>query len=184
MTWVTGLILAAGSGQRMGRPKAEIVLEGTRLVDRAVAAMGVCDDVLVVVRDGVVVPAVRTVVNAQPERGLRSSLRLGIQHATEADALAVMLVDLPGVRAEDVTAVVRGWRPGRIALGSYGGRRAHPIVMGPGDWVAALDLAGPDEGARRYLAAHPDRVDEVDLAGDATDLDRPEDLARWQARTP
>ncbi len=69
--------------------------------------------------------------------------------------------------------VVAAWRPGRIAVGRYGERRAHPTVMSPQLWHAALELAGPDEGARALLRARPDLVDEVLVAGDATDLDTP-----------
>jgi molybdenum cofactor cytidylyltransferase/nicotine blue oxidoreductase len=43
-------------------------------------------------------------------------------------------------------------------------------------------MAGPDEGARRYLAVNADLVDDIDVTGDPTDLDRPEDLRAWRAR--
>jgi molybdenum cofactor cytidylyltransferase/nicotine blue oxidoreductase len=53
--------------------------------------------------------------------------------------------------------------------------------MAPDLWRAALDLAGPDEGARAFLAAHPDLVDEVAVDGDPADLDTTDDLNRWRA---
>jgi molybdenum cofactor cytidylyltransferase/nicotine blue oxidoreductase len=53
--------------------------------------------------------------------------------------------------------------------------------MGVATWRAALDAAGPDEGARAYLAAHPDLVDDVAVHGDPSDLDTPDDLRRWLA---
>jgi len=37
MTWA-GLVLAAGAGTRLGRPKAEVVHDGRRLLDVAVQA--------------------------------------------------------------------------------------------------------------------------------------------------
>jgi molybdenum cofactor cytidylyltransferase/nicotine blue oxidoreductase len=51
--------------------------------------------------------------------------------------------------------------------------------MAPDLWRAALEIADSDEGARALLAARPDLVDEVQVAGDPTDLDTPVDLARW-----
>jgi CTP:molybdopterin cytidylyltransferase MocA len=182
MSVVIGVVLAAGSGTRMGHPKAEIVLDGDRLVDRTVAAMGACDEVLVVVREGVSVAGAHVVVNTAPERGMRSSLQLAIEHAGPADALAVMLVDLPGVTESAIAPVIGAWRPGRIAVGSFAGRRGHPTVMSPEHWRAALELAGPDEGARQYLSAHADLVDDVAVSGDPVDLDRPADLEAWTAR--
>jgi molybdenum cofactor cytidylyltransferase/nicotine blue oxidoreductase len=165
----------------MGRPKAGLVVGGRRLLDRAVAALrdGGCAPVIAVVRDGTELAGATRVVNPDPSRGMRSSLALAVDAAPEADALAVLLVDVPGVGADAVRAVVAAWRPGRIAIGRYQGRRAHPTVMAPPLWREALALAGPDEGARALLSSRPDLVDEIDVAGDPRDLDTPEDLRDW-----
>jgi CTP:molybdopterin cytidylyltransferase MocA len=178
---ITGAVLAAGSGERMGRPKAAVRLAGVRLVDRAVGTLRAagCDPVIAVVRAGVGVAGAQTVVNPDPARGMRSSLELAVEAAAGSRALAVVLVDAPGIGAEAVSSVCAAWRPGRIAVARYAAGRGHPMVMAPALWCEALALAGPDEGARALLARRPDLVDEVDVAGDPTDLDTPEDLARW-----
>ena len=184
MTRVAGAVLAAGAGSRMGSPKADLVLDGARLVDRAVLALreGGCQPLFAVVRAGTAVPGAQAVINPAPRRGQRSSLELAVRAAVDADALAVLLVDAPGIGPAAVAATVDAWTPGRIAMATYAGRRGHPIVMAPALWRAALDLAGPDEGARALLRARPDLVDEVAVAGDPTDLDTPDDVARWHAR--
>src|SRR5207249_4962353 len=142
---------------RMGTPKAELEVDGARLVDRAVTAAreAGCAPVLAVVRAGTATDA-QVVVNPDPDRGMRSSLALAVDALSDVDALAVLLVDSPGITADAVRAVVAGWTPGRIAVGRYAGRRGHPIVMAPDLWQAALELAGPDEGARALLAARPE----------------------------
>ena len=184
MPRVVGAVLAAGSGTRMGTPKGELVVGGERLVDRAVRtlAAGGCTDVVAVVREGVSVAGATGVVNHDPARGLRSSLELAVGAAGTADALAVLLADLPGVTAPAVRAVVEAWRPGRIAVARYGARRGHPTVMAPALWRAAVAAAGPDEGARALLRSRADLVDEVEVGGEPDDLDTPEDLARWERR--
>src|SRR4051812_18234097 len=136
---VVGVVLAAGSGTRMGGPKAELTVDGVRLLDRAVAAAlgGGCERVLAVVRPGTRVAGALAVVNADPDRGMRSSLTLGVAAAAEGDppaALAVLLVDTPGIGPDSVRAVVSRWERGRICVGTYDGRRAHPIVMAPILW--------------------------------------------------
>ncbi len=168
----------------MGSPKGELVVDGGRLVDRAVSVLAAagCAPVVAVVRPGVDVDHALVVVNPDPARGMRSSLALAVDAVGKCDALAVLLVDTPGVGAGAVRSVVAAWRPGRIALGGYAGRRGHPTVMAPDLWRAALDLAGPDEGARALLASRPDLLDEVPVTGDPTDLDTPADLAAWQSR--
>ncbi|WAX57602.1 nucleotidyltransferase family protein [Jatrophihabitans cynanchi] len=184
MSRVAGVVLAAGSGSRMGVPKAALVVGGAALLERAVRALadGGCAPIVAVVRAGARVPEpARGVVNPEPERGMRSSLELGVDAAGAADAVAVLLVDTPGIGADAVRAVVRAWTPGRIAVGCYAGRRGHPTVMSAELWREALTLAAPDEGARALLAARPDLVDETAVPGRADDLDTPEDVARWES---
>lgn len=182
MSDVVGVVLAAGSGTRMGTPKAEIVVAGERLVDRAVRVLrdGGCPEVIAVTRAGVDVPGARLVVNPAPQRGMRSSLELAVDAAGSAAAVAVVLVDTPGVTAEAVRAACAAWRPGRVVVARYGGRRGHPTVMAPVLWREALARAGADEGARALLRARPELVDEVDGPGSADDLDTPDELARWE----
>lgn len=182
MTTVAAAVLAAGAGTRLGRPKAGLLVDGHRLVDRAVAALEAagCDPVLAIVRAGTEVPGAEVVVNPAPERGLRSSLTLAVEAAAGSPALAVLLVDTPGIGADAIRAVTTAWRPGRIAVGTYAGRRAHPIVMAPELWRVAVDCAGPDEGARALLLSRAELVDEVAVAGRAADLDTAADVAAWQ----
>lgn len=165
----------------MGSPKAELVVDGARLLDRAVAAAveADCGPVHAVVRVGTAVPgSTAAIVNPRPERGMRSSLELAVAAAADAEALAVLLVDTPGVAADAIRTVVRAWRPGRVAVARYPSGPGHPIVMAPQLWRTALASAAPDEGARAFLAAHPELVDAVDVDGDPSDLDTPDDLAR------
>lgn len=180
MVSVAGAVLAAGSGTRMGGPKAELVVDGARLLDRAIGALrdGGCEPVLAVVRAGTYATDVTTVVNPDPARGMRSSLALAVEAAAEADALAVILVDMPGVSADAISTVIEAWRPGRIARARFGQRPGHPIVMGLELWREAVRLAEPDGGARVLINSRPELVDDVHVTGDPADLDTPQDLAR------
>ena len=207
MAYVFGAVLAAGRGLRMGGPKAALVLNGERLVDRAIAALTVsgCDRVIAVIAAGVTVDGALPVVNSAPERGMRSSLALAVEssfavHPEIAGAgiaslpaeprstevgLAVVLVDMPGIDAAAVRAVVEHWRsnPRRIAVGRFeDGRRGHPTVMALARWQQSLLLAESDEGARRYLSVNGDLIDEILVDGDPADLDSAEDLRAWRER--
>ncbi|UDY23332.1 NTP transferase domain-containing protein [Nocardioides sp. Kera G14] len=186
---VTGLVLAAGLGRRMGGPKAELVVDGERLMDRAVRLLeeAGCDPVIVVGQASFAYPEALVFHNEDPEDGLRSSLQIGVEAADGCGPgiVAVMLVDQPGLTVEGTRSVVSAWRPGRVSVGTIEGRRVHPVVMAIDEWHEALSLAGPDEGARRFLASHPDLVDEIEVPGVATDLDTPEDLRRFvESRLP
>jgi nicotine blue oxidoreductase len=112
-----GLVLAAGSGSRMGRPKALITgPDGQPWVLRAVNVLrsAGCFPVFVVV--GAAADEVRAQLLAAPARevvavqaddwaeGMGASLRAGLRTALEApealEAVVVMLVDTPGVTAD------------------------------------------------------------------------------------
>jgi len=170
-----GLVLAAGEGRRLGEPKAPYVVEGERLVDRAVRVLqeGGCDPVLVVLGAWVGdVPGSVVVVNTEWASGLGSSLRTGLQAAAALDGCdraVVTLVDLPGLTGAAVRRVVA--HPGDLVAAAYAGRRGHPVAFGRAHWEAVVREASGDRGARDYLAAHPVALVEVgDLASDS-DLD-------------
>ena len=179
------MVLAAGAGRRFGAPKAEVTLDGERLVDRAVRTLraGGCDPVIAVVRNGTAVPEALAVVNDAPERGLSSSLRLGLRAAadTESDRAVVLLADLPGVTSEAVRAVAAA--PDPVALAGYRDGRGHPVALDRSVWAEVGATTHGDEGARAFVASHPELVGVVDRSDDVdglVDIDTPADLAGWR----
>jgi CTP:molybdopterin cytidylyltransferase MocA len=184
---VVGIVLAAGAGQRFGGPKAEVAVDGERLLDRAVRVLraGGCADVVAVVRAGALVVDAHAVVNDDPERGMASSLALGLKAATATSAsrAVVVLADMPGVQPTTVAAVAGATAP--IAMADYAGRRGHPVAFARDLWAEVAENVHGDEGARGYIDAHPELVALVEV-GDSpralTDIDTPADLADWTDR--
>ncbi len=194
---LAAVILAAGGGARLGRPKALVRVGGRTLVERAAAVAGsVCDDVTVVAgaaapavraRLAAADPDVRTVVNDGWRAGMASSLRVGLATARQhGDGVAILLADQPGIGPAALQRLAVRWRDGAEAVtATFGGRQQPPVVFDVDvlDEVTAT-LTG-DRGAGPWLRAHPGRVTAVpcdDLASPA-DLDTPEDLGRWRARS-
>ena len=184
-----GLVLAAGEGRRFGGPKAPYVLDGERLVDRAVRVLreAGCDPVVVVLGAWVGdVPGAVAVVNDDWSRGMGSSLRRGLEHLAAYDERArvaslagvdrvlVSLVDLPGLTP---AAVRRLWSTGAddprevLASATYDGVRGHPVLLGRAHWDAVAATATGDRGARDYLAAHDVTLVEVGDLAAGDDLD-------------
>nr|MDT0656625.1 nucleotidyltransferase family protein [Micromonospora sp. DSM 115978] len=180
------LVLAAGAGRRYGLPKALVRLDGKLLVERAVAtaAEAGCAPVVAVLgaaADRVLAEAelgaARTVTNPDWATGMGSSLRAGLAElaATDAPAAVVLLVDMPGVTAEAVRRLAALADPEALAMGGYGNRRGHPVLLGRRHWQPVSDLAVGDVGARPYLRARFATVQVVacDDVADDTDLDTP-----------
>jgi CTP:molybdopterin cytidylyltransferase MocA len=178
-----GLLLAAGAGTRMGRPKALMRdPDGTSWLRRTVTVLrdGGCEPVTVVLGAGVdeATPllddsGVAVVVAEDWAEGMGASLRAGLRAIAGSDAVAVavMLVDLPDVSAEVVRQVAgRVTDPDQLARASYAGRPGHPVVIGRDHWVAVADSVAGDHGARDYLASHG--VVDVECGDLATGRDR------------
>jgi CTP:molybdopterin cytidylyltransferase MocA len=175
---VTGLLLAAGAGSRMGMPKALV----PGWLSGAVEALhdGGCVRVVVVLgaRAEEVRPLVPSsaVVVVAPDwaDGMSRSLHAGLVALEVGDAPAALvhLVDLPDVTADVVRRVLAvGIDDDVLARATYDGRPGHPVLLGRAHWPPVLDSATGDEGARGYLASHdPVLVECGDLAGGA-DID-------------
>jgi molybdenum cofactor cytidylyltransferase len=202
---VTGLVLAAGAGTRFGGGKVRALLDGRPLVAHvldAARSAGLGRLVLVLGRDAVdVLGAVReadgstldgvlVALNAAPERGLATSLRLGLAAATAhpvPDAVAVLLGDQPIVRADVIRALVdaAGAAPsGTIAVvPAYADDAApNPALLLPPAWLLAASAHG-DRGVGALLAARPERVVRVSVAGTNPDVDTRADLAALEEST-
>jgi nicotine blue oxidoreductase len=132
------------------------------------------------------VPDATTVHNPDWATGMGSSFRVGLAALPpDADAAIVHLVDQPNIGPDVVARLVAAHAAGAtVAVATYGGQRRNPVLLARSTWAEASALAEPDQGARPYLAAHPEAITPVpcDDLGDATDIDTAEDLARARAR--
>jgi CTP:molybdopterin cytidylyltransferase MocA len=184
---ISGIVLAAGAGSRLGRPKADVLLGGRRLLDRAVATLlaGGCDKVLAVVRsDDVLADGASTVLNPAPDEGIGSSLRAGLAAVPQdTDAVVVTLVDLPDVAPGDVRALLGWYRQGAsLIVTRRAGARSHPVLVAR-RWLDEFAAAAVgDRGGSAFFTAHLDILDYVDLAQPISDIDTPEDLAEAERR--
>lgn len=181
-----GLLLAAGAGRRMGGPKALLILDGERLVERGIRLLreGGCDPVLVVLgaQADVVWPwcaGAETVEATGWHEGMGASLRAGLAALEgRTDSCVVALVDQPLVRAEAVRRLLAADGPAAVA--TYDGRARNPVRLDARLWAEVAATAVGDAGARTWLRANPEQVTEVDCTdvGAPDDLDVPADLER------
>ncbi len=172
-----GLLLAAGAGRRMGRPKA--LVEGWLV--RAVESLVDCDEVVVVL--GAAAEEARPLLDAYEvtlvvahdwDDGMGASLSAGLAHLAhgEATRCLVTLVDLPDVGAPVVRRLL-GLAGGANVLGraAYDGRPGHPVLIGRDHWAGVLATAAGDQGARAYLGSHPVEIVECGDLATGRDVD-------------
>jgi len=187
-----GLILAAGAASRFGSAKPLALLDGRPMLEH----------VLEVARDAGLAPVIvvlgaaaaeidaaigwRTehrILNPEPERGLATSLRLGLA-AVEAqapgeDATVILLGDQPRTDPEVVARLLAvGASPMHpiVAPRYAGGGGPNPLLLHRSAYGLAR-LAAGDQGLGPVLAAHPELVRYVEVHGTNPDVDTPADLA-------
>jgi nicotine blue oxidoreductase len=190
---IAGLVLAAGAGRRMGRPKALIRdADGVPWVVRTARLLGEagCSPVVVVV--GAAADDVRAELSAEPvvvveaanwAEGMGASLRAGLTFLRSAattppdpEAVMVVTVDVPGLTPEVVRRLGAAAGTAVLARATYRGRVGHPVVIGSEHWDGVIASARADEGARAYLRGRDVvAVECADLA-DGADVDTVDEL--------
>jgi len=185
---IFAVVLAAGASTRFGRTKQLEKFEGVSLAAGAVRkAESVCGElsVLVIGKDWQKVAdtcaplAGYFVINRDYEQGLASSIACGVRAVAEsADAMLLMLADLPLVTTEHLTSLVNAWTksPQTIVASAFEDTLGPPIVFPKADFDALMQLSG-DRGARPIIDANKDRVQAIACEEAAFDIDYPEDLA-------
>jgi molybdenum cofactor cytidylyltransferase len=188
---VAALLLAAGSSRRMGGPNKLVATIGGRPLVRiaAEAAVASAADSLTVVtghQAGEIEAALKglqaTIVhNPDHANGLSTSLRAGLARIpSDADAIVVLLGDMPGVTAAMIDREIDAFNPAKgaeIVVPSHVGQRGSPVLWSR-RFFGELAAVEGDKGGRDVISAHRDVVAWIDLGpATALDVDTPEALA-------
>ena len=193
---ITGIVLAAGKASRFGGEKMLVHLGGTPMVCRTVAACvsSRLDEILVVtppspeVQEAIVQrfpveERIRYAVNPDPERGMLSSLKVGLKATTQQTSAAmVILGDMPMVPANlmDELVIEHAWHGG-ILLPVCGGEWRHPRVI-PRELFAEIQALPDDGKGTEVIERYRADITTVDVSDDNTflDVDEPADVEIWR----
>jgi len=190
------ILLAAGTSQRMGRPKQLLPVDGKPLVRHMaeVALAAQVSPVLVVLgaHAAEIAPclgglAVQVVTNERWAEGMGASVRAGM-HALAAgrptvQAVIVALADQPDFSADHLGRMIGAFRAtGRTIVASAAGGVLRPPVLFAAAWFPRLLTLEGDTGARSLLQENPADITSVPLGAPA-DLDTPADYEEFIKRT-
>lgn len=195
MRVVVGLLAAGGSTRMRGRDKLMEDVGGEVLLARQLrVAQGFAADVLValppdhalrlaIVRNAGASPV--TVQTAEPGMGASIAALATEALKMDADALLLMLADMPDIDTDDISALLSTAADAGgetiVRAASADGVAGHPVVF-PRVTFPALGRLRGDRGARDVIA-DSSAVTLVPLQGRRalTDLDTPEEWAAWRA---
>lgn len=190
MTAIAILLLAAGASSRMrGRDKLLEQVNGQPLLALMCRRAMQTGFATYVTLPGLDHPRAAHIGRAAPvpvpeaAEGMAASIRRGTA-ALPPDCAAVMVLpaDMPEIETRDMlhlAAQFTGPASPVLRAAASGGRPGHPVLF-PRRCFAALRSLHGDQGARKVLDT--ETVQPVPLSGTRalTDLDTPEDWARWR----
>lgn len=185
---IGAIVLAAGGSSRLGTPKQLLTFRGETLMRRAAKAAleSVCDRVVVVVgnhaqqmRQEINDLPVLVVENENWRSGISSSIRAGLEQISSPDGVVITLCDQPFMTAAVLNELISTHRKTHRAIvaSTYGTTRGVPAFFAR-ELFNELASLTKDEGARRIIASHPEKLATVEFPQGAIDIDTPEDHAR------
>lgn len=188
---VTGVVLAAGTGSRMGRAKQLLPFRGQTILEcvvdtalasslqRIVVVIGYEGDTIAQLLSGRDVTLVHNLAFGQ---GQGSSVQAGLQALRKEDeAVLFLLGDQPLIRADLIDQLLLAYAatPSPIVLPVFRGKRGNPVLFSRETFsrMAQLDA---DCGARPLIAAYGERVLKVEVSDPNIhfDIDTEEDYRR------
>ncbi len=189
---IAGLVPAAGASRRMGTDKRRLPFRGATVLESTVGALraGGLEPLVVVLEPGspcrglAGLAGALLVENPAPERGMLSSIRVGLAALPEdVDAVAVLPGDHPFVPRQAVSALADCFHRRRPLLLAprYGDRRGHPLLLAR-ELFAEAAACDDDVGLRQLVRRREQDLLLLDLEheGADDDLDYPEDLERLE----
>lgn len=183
------MLLAAGQARRMrGRDKLLEPVDGTPLLRH------VAEQALRSGYEGVVtlppasaraeVIAGLNMRQVEVSGDMSASLATGLRAlAPGTKCAAILLADMPDISSDMIQSVVQRClqtdRPARAA--SEDGRAGHPVAL-PARLFERASMLNGDHGMRDVLAQEPVELCPTPGIAALTDLDTPEDWAKWRAQ--
>ena len=172
---IAGIILAAGTSSRLGRPKQLLDLHGKPVLQHVIdaAAASQIDDVIVVLgHHALAVEAAlslpenaRVVINEMYERGQATSLAAGVASTSDdCDAAVLLLGDQPQMTSALIDRVIEEWRQTQapVVRAIFGREPGHPVLIASTEFHLVEQARG-DEGLRSVLERAGARVRELIL---------------------
>ena len=193
---ITGIVLAAGIGRRMGQQKLLLPVGELTLIEHVVAQVmrGGVDSCIVVtgwdhdrIKPLIEDLGAETIVNPHSlEGGMLSSVRCGLAHANPASTgYLVCLGDLPGITHALVKRMLKKIQVDlpEILSPVYRGKRGHPLYF-QSRFKEEIMECYDEVGLRGLLASHAELVAEYECLNKdiLIDLDTPADYEQWMKR--
>ena len=182
-----GILLAAGSSSRLGQPKQLLEWKNQPFIVHTLSELqAVCSEVWVVL--GAQSKEIRKVlpkdtiilVNEEWEKGMGSSIRLGINRALDQksiDWVLISLCDQPQLDRSHFTKLIESHLESGAVATAYEQRGGVPALFHRKYWNTLVQFSG-DAGARSIINHSDNSIPWIQPTADPSDVDTLEDYQK------
>ena len=194
-----GIILAAGTSSRFGKPKQLLEIDGRTLLARTVATTLASqlervvlvvghesDRIIAALGEGLNDPRIAVTVNDRYREGMSGSLQHGLlQIRATFPSIMVILADHPFLDDAAIDLLLVKFRNSDkdICVPCFRGRQGVPVIFSSRFYGDIMNIHG-DMGARNIIRENPQCILRVEIESDDSffDIDIEEDLQRFFRR--
>ena len=166
------IMLAAGNSRRFGSNKLMYEVDGVPMYQRTLrllqkAAERIPDSRIVVVTqpqyseiiDVVKETGAEVLFNPKPERGIASSMQIGLEIAKDADACLFTVSDQPWLTAETIIALYDAFQSENkgMACTIRGEKTGNPCIFSKKYYRELMEITG-DKGGKQIIKRYPEDV--------------------------
>ena len=181
------IMLAAGNSHRFGSNKLLYEIDGMpmylrtlRQLQKAVSELGNCEIIVVTqyeeIADKAQASGARVLINPHPERGISSSMQIGLATAKESTACLFTVSDQPWLTAETIVNLVHKFQSEQkgMACTIRDGKTGNPCIFSRKYYQELMEITG-DKGGKQIINRHPEDVTylEIEDAKELVDVDMP-----------
>ena len=181
------IMLAAGNSRRFGSNKLLYEIDGVPMylrtltkLQKAASELGNCEIIVVTQYEEIAAKAqgsgARVLINPHPERGISSSMQIGLAAAKESSACLFTVSDQPWLTTETIVNLVHKFLSEHkgMACTLLGTKTGNPCIFSRKYYQELLEISG-DKGGKQIINRHPEDVAylEIEDARELTDMDTP-----------
>lgn len=183
---ITGIILASGFSNRMGKDKLLIEIEGEKMIERVIKSSikSELDELIIIYRSDQVKKIadkfnIRAIYNANADKGQSEAIKLGIRNVDPSSSYMFILGDQPFINSETIDLLIKKHREFKttITIPHYNGKRGMPSILSNRYRDELLNISG-DIGGRDLVKKHIKDANIVNITHSrlGVDIDSPEDI--------
>jgi molybdenum cofactor cytidylyltransferase len=178
---IAALVLAAGLSRRYGKENKLLrPVDGVAMIRKVVEAIShskVYEVLVVTGHQPTVVEKmlegldkVRFILNDRYEKGISTSIVVGVQGLGQIDGCMICLGDLPHLTTNDYDRLIDVFDSkqsiNRIIIPTFQGKRGHPVIFGKSFFGDLENLPISDKGARKIILSNEQHNLELEMQHD------------------